>query len=212
MAANLPISRPAQNARPSPDNTTARRPFSRPSRSQVATSASNIAASSAFILSARTRRTSATPSEIDTETRSSMRILPALILCCRFTERRCADLVNQPINRHSSRVETSHVQRSASRRPTHPRDRRRHRPRQIDGGALPAARRRGPYLRPPQKRLRRDRDRVDGPVWRPGDQPRRRYPQCARGRRDDRDDFQPRVRSPISSTTPPAISSRAPKT
>ena len=38
--------------------------------SEVATSASNIAASSAFILSARTRRTSATPSEIDTETRS----------------------------------------------------------------------------------------------------------------------------------------------
>src|ERR1700753_216959 len=67
------MSRPAQNARPSPDNTTARRPFSRLSRSVAATNASNISASSAFILSARTRRTSAIPSEIEIETRCSMR-------------------------------------------------------------------------------------------------------------------------------------------
>src|SRR5260221_521973 len=40
----------------------------------AATSASNMAASSAFILSARTSRTSAIPSEIDIETRCSMRI------------------------------------------------------------------------------------------------------------------------------------------
>src|SRR6266404_4799063 len=73
MAANRPISRPAQNARPSPDNTTARTPFSWASRPVAATSASNIAASSAFILSARTSRTSAMPSEIDIETRCSMR-------------------------------------------------------------------------------------------------------------------------------------------
>ena len=33
----------------------------------------------------------------------------------------------------------------------------------------------------------------------------------ARGRRDDRDDFPRRLRSPTSSTTPPAISSRAPR-
>ena len=39
----------------------------------AATSASNIAASSAFIFSARTSRTSAIPSEIDIETRCSMR-------------------------------------------------------------------------------------------------------------------------------------------
>src|SRR6202012_2218718 len=68
------MSRPAQNARPSPDNTTARRPFSRLSRSVAPTNASNISASSAFILSARTRRTSAIPSEIEIETRCSMRI------------------------------------------------------------------------------------------------------------------------------------------
>ena len=61
---------------PRPDNTTARTPFSWASRAEVATSASNIAASSAFILSARTRRTSATPSEIVTSTRFSIRILP----------------------------------------------------------------------------------------------------------------------------------------
>ena len=75
IAAKRPISRPAQNARPSPDNTTARTPFSWASRSVAATIASNIAASSAFILSARTSRTSAMPSEIEIETRCSMRIL-----------------------------------------------------------------------------------------------------------------------------------------
>src|ERR1700732_1599488 len=37
IAAKRPMSRPAQNARPSPDNTTARNPLSPASRSEVAT-------------------------------------------------------------------------------------------------------------------------------------------------------------------------------
>jgi len=44
--------------------------------------------------------------------------------------------------------------------------------RQIDGRALPRTRRRGSYLRPPKGRLRRNRDRIDGPLWRQGDEPR----------------------------------------
>src|ERR1700722_30746 len=192
MAAKRPMSRPAQNERPSPENTSARNPFSRLRRSLAATSASNIAASRAFILSARTRRTSATPSEIDTETRSSINVLPALVLCNDFTERRSPDLVNQLINKQSSRAETSDVQRASPRRPAHSCHRRRYRPRQVDGHALPSTRRRGSYLRPAQRRLRRNRDRTDGPAWRPGDEPRRRHPKPARGRRNDRGDFQRR--------------------
>ena len=178
IAAKRPMSRPAQNARPSPDNTTARTPFSWASRSVAATSASNIAASSAFILSARTSRTSAMPSEIDIETRCSMRILLHCFLCCRFTERRWPDLVNRPINRQFPWVETMfNDQLLAGRRIL------------VTGGGTGlgksmaarflAARRRGPYLRPPQDRVRRDRDRTDGPAWRARGQPRRRHPQRA---------------------------------
>src|SRR4051812_12289252 len=107
MAAKRPISRPAQNARPSPDNTTARTPFSRDSRSAAATSASNIAASSAFILSARTSRTSAIPSEIDIETRCSMKKSPRpLFLVGALQKDRCPVLVKRPINRQFLWVET----------------------------------------------------------------------------------------------------------
>jgi len=60
----------AQIARPSPESATARSPFSVLSRSAVSTSALNIGASSAFILSTRTSRTSATPSVIVTVMRS----------------------------------------------------------------------------------------------------------------------------------------------
>src|SRR5258705_11929081 len=59
-----------------------------------------IAASSAFILSARTKRTSATPSAIATETRCSMDGSPCCFFC-RFTERRRADLFDQPISKQS---------------------------------------------------------------------------------------------------------------
>jgi hypothetical protein len=41
----------------------------------------------------------------------------------------------------------------------------------IDGRTLPRAWRRGSYLRPPKGRLRRNRDRIDGPLWRQGDEP-----------------------------------------
>ena len=56
------VSRPAQNARPSPEMTTARSAGIRHSISPVSIKAWNIATSSAFIFSARKRRTSATPS------------------------------------------------------------------------------------------------------------------------------------------------------
>ena len=80
------------------DLTTARRPFTVASFLPASMMPSNIAGSSAFILSARTSRTSAMPSEIDIETRCSMRNPPRLI-ACRFTERPWRDLVNRPINR-----------------------------------------------------------------------------------------------------------------
>ncbi len=79
MVSKRLVSRPAQKARPSPERTTARKPFSVFSRSQVDVMASNISKSSAFILSARTRRTSATPSVMDTETRSPMDYSPEFI-------------------------------------------------------------------------------------------------------------------------------------
>jgi len=72
MAAKFEVSKPAQNARPSPDSTTARRPFSPFSRSPVWIRASNMSLSRAFILSTRTRRTSATPSFMSTVMRSFM--------------------------------------------------------------------------------------------------------------------------------------------
>ena len=77
------------------------------------------------------------------------------------------DLVNRPINRQYLQAETSHVQRQSSGGPAHPGHRRRHRTWQVDGGALPRVGRRSPYLRTPQDRLRRNRDRADGPSWRP---------------------------------------------
>src|SRR6185437_6793826 len=76
MRPKLPMSRPAQNARPSPDSTTARTPFSVISRSPAPTRPSNMALSRAFILSARFSRTSATPSWMSMVTRSFMARIP----------------------------------------------------------------------------------------------------------------------------------------
>src|SRR5580658_5678413 len=73
MRPKLPMSSPAQKARPSPESTTARTPFSVISRSPAPTRPSNMALSRAFILSARFGRTSATPSSIEIVTRSFIR-------------------------------------------------------------------------------------------------------------------------------------------
>jgi hypothetical protein len=61
MAMKLAKSSPAQNARPSPDRTTARTVRSLDSVCPAATSPSNMARSRAFSFSGRLRRTSATP-------------------------------------------------------------------------------------------------------------------------------------------------------
>src|SRR3954452_20783452 len=72
MAWNEPKSSPAQNARPSPDSTTARTDGSALTASPASISASNMAGSRAFIFSGRLRRTSATPPSTVTDTRSDM--------------------------------------------------------------------------------------------------------------------------------------------
>ena len=72
MAMNPEKSRPALNARPSPDSTTARTDASRASRAAVSTSATNMSPSRALSLSGRFSRTSATPSSICTVTRSDI--------------------------------------------------------------------------------------------------------------------------------------------
>ena len=74
ILAKLPMSRPAQKARPSPDSTMARTPVSVLRRSPVSTRAWNMRSSRAFILSVRTRRTSATPFSRVTWMRSSMEV------------------------------------------------------------------------------------------------------------------------------------------
>ena len=70
-------SRPEQKLGPSPDSTTARRPLAERSSSSAASSDRNISGSSALCLSARVRRTSATPSEVSTVTRSGLILMPA---------------------------------------------------------------------------------------------------------------------------------------
>ena len=70
---------------PSPERTTQRTAFSGFRRSPVATRAENMASSRAFILSVRTRRTSATPSSIVTLTRSF--IYPVLLTISRTIAR-----------------------------------------------------------------------------------------------------------------------------
>ncbi len=66
-------SRPAHQAGPLPDSTTARNPSVFASSSAVSISALNIGPSMAFILSPRLRRTSAMPSLISTVMRSDIR-------------------------------------------------------------------------------------------------------------------------------------------
>ena len=72
----LPMSSPAQKARPSPEITTQRTSGFAASASPVSMRAVNIASSSAFILSERVRRTSATPLSMETEMRSLMACPP----------------------------------------------------------------------------------------------------------------------------------------
>ena len=70
------MSSPAQNARPSPDSTTTRTSGIVASRSIMPAIWSNIAGSSAFILSARFSRTSAMPSSTAKVRRSVIHSLP----------------------------------------------------------------------------------------------------------------------------------------
>ena len=72
-------SSPAQNARPSPESTTARTDGSAATARAASGIAANIAGSSAFIFSGRLSRTSATPSHTVIVTRSSD--IPDLLLC-----------------------------------------------------------------------------------------------------------------------------------
>ena len=81
----------------------------------------------------------------------------------------------------------SHAPASIDGRPAHPRHRRRHRPRQGHGRAVPAPRRRHRDLRPAQVGLRRDRGRLAPAISRaPHRQLRRRHPGRPGGRGDGR--------------------------
>ena len=75
MAWKEPKSRPEQNARPSPESTTARMDGSAFTVSPASAMAANIAPSSAFILSGRFSRTWARPSATSIWTRSLMSAL-----------------------------------------------------------------------------------------------------------------------------------------
>ena len=79
MAWKLAKSRPAQNPRPSPDSTTARTAGSALRLSPASTSPLNMAPSTAFILSGRLRRTSATPPSMAMLTRSDMAPMVLLV-------------------------------------------------------------------------------------------------------------------------------------
>src|ERR671911_219124 len=70
MAMNPEKSSPAEKARPSPDNTTARTEVSAASRAPASTRATNMSASSALSLSGRLSRPAATPPAVATVTRS----------------------------------------------------------------------------------------------------------------------------------------------
>jgi len=137
IAAKRPMSRPAQKARPSPDNTTTRSPFSRESLSQVATRASHRGIERIHLV--RPHQTDIGDALRDRNLDAIIHesFSPVLLCCCHFTERRCTDLVNQPINRQISRAETPDVQPTASCRTPHSGHRRRNRARQVDGRALP---------------------------------------------------------------------------
>src|SRR5580692_11796298 len=144
----LPMSSPAQKARPSPLSTTARTPFSVFSRSPAPTRASNMALSSAFILSTRTMRTSATPSSMLIVTRSFM-------ACSSCVSPRCAADVGEGKRRllpsgvprpSGSSHATSPHSAGEGRSRSSPRERgevsmarERQRPRRDDGGTLDVA-------------------------------------------------------------------------
>ena len=91
IAWNAEKSSPAQNARPSPDSTTARTDGSAFSASPASTMAANMAPSRALSLSGRLRRTSATPPSIVTVTRSA--VVMAGMLPCR---RRASARLSRP--------------------------------------------------------------------------------------------------------------------
>ena len=88
IAENDPKSSPAQNDCPSPDSTTARSPSSVLRCSPIAAIDVNIALSSALRLSARFRRTSATPFFSVIVTRSS--ITPAMPIAAPLCRIGCA--------------------------------------------------------------------------------------------------------------------------
>src|SRR5215207_4143939 len=167
MAMNPEKSSPAEKARPSPDNTTARTEVSLASRAPASTRATNMSASSALSLSGRLSRTSATPPSVATVTRS---VIAASRSPAHSAPRRPGEQLLVPIGCPATRSARRAV--TPGQRPSVAGHERREGPdRNRRAGRL----RRGARLRRARPGARRPavRDRRAGPAGRDADRPRR---------------------------------------